>query len=144
MESNTTENPSSSGEPDAENPQKMNDTDTKEVKKKKVTKIKDAGKKKTKRGVVYLSCIPQSMSVKRLREEMDKYGETGNIFLQPDGNQFGNHAVCTFLLDSENDKCRPRLTVTVSVQNFNHFSPTGIGLGPSCPYPIPFCRRQLK
>ena len=76
-----------SGEPDTEEPKKMNETDTIEHKeKKKVGKSKGKDKKQTKRGVVYLSCIPQSMSVKRLREEMDKCGETGNIFLQPDGN----------------------------------------------------------
>jgi hypothetical protein len=41
--------------------------------------------KKVKKGVVYLSCIPTSMTVKRLREEFSKYGEVGNVFLQPDG-----------------------------------------------------------
>ena len=88
MENKNTEIPADSGEPDAQNSPKMNEGDMKELKQKKVSKTKDTGKKKTKHGVVYLSCIPQSMSVKRLREEMDKYGETGNIFLQPDGNHF--------------------------------------------------------
>ncbi|XP_076457235.1 uncharacterized protein LOC143291279 [Babylonia areolata] len=55
----------------------------------KKTKMKEDGEK---RGVVYLSCIPRGMSLKRLREEMEKYGEVGNIYLEPDDKaQFNPH-----------------------------------------------------
>ena len=39
----------------------------------------------SKSGVVYLSKIPTFMSVKKLRQMFEQYGEIGRIFLQPDG-----------------------------------------------------------
>ena len=38
-----------------------------------------------KTGVIYLSRIPQYMSVKKVRQIFEEYGEVDRIFLQPDG-----------------------------------------------------------
>lgn len=45
------------------------------------------GKKKKMRipGIVYMSRVPQYMSVKKVREVLGDHGELGNVFLQPDG-----------------------------------------------------------
>jgi len=49
--------------------------------KKKKTKIK---KKEKETGVIYLSRIPTSMTVKTVRQVLSSHGEIGRIFLQPD------------------------------------------------------------
>ena len=38
-----------------------------------------------KTGVIYLSRIPQYMSVKKIRQIFEEHGEVDRIFLQPDG-----------------------------------------------------------
>ena len=53
--------------------------------KKKKTKIK---KKEKETGVIYLSRIPTSMTVKTVRQVLSSHGEIGRIFLQPDGRCF--------------------------------------------------------
>ena len=39
-------------------------------------------------GVLYLSKIPNSMTVKKVREIFSHYGEVGRMFLQVDGKVF--------------------------------------------------------
>lgn len=41
-------------------------------------------KKTRKKGIIYISSIPQHMNVAICREFMEKFGEVGRIFLQPD------------------------------------------------------------
>ena len=48
-------------------------------------KIKKKTKKEVEPGIVYLSRIPTLMSVKKLRQILETYGEIGRVFLQPDG-----------------------------------------------------------
>ena len=43
------------------------------------------GEKTTKPGIIYLSRIPQFMSVKKVREIFSQYGIVGRVFLQVDG-----------------------------------------------------------
>ena len=43
------------------------------------------GEKTTKPGIIYLSRIPQFMSVKKVREIFSQYGTVGRVFLQVDG-----------------------------------------------------------
>lgn len=40
--------------------------------------------KKKKPGIIYLSSIPQHMTVAIVRDFLNEYGEVGRIFLQPD------------------------------------------------------------
>mgnify|MGYP000869500098 CR=1 FL=1 len=40
-------------------------------------------KKQNKKGIIYLSTLPKTMNVTRLREIMENFGEVGRIFLQP-------------------------------------------------------------
>ena len=43
-------------------------------------------KKKTNTpGIIYLSRIPTSMNVKKIREIFGEFGEVDKLFLQPDG-----------------------------------------------------------
>lgn len=50
-----------------------------------IKKTINVSKKKEKiSGIIYLSCIPQLMNVAILRKVLGKFGEIGNIFLQPD------------------------------------------------------------
>lgn len=46
--------------------------------------------KKRKKGIIYISSIPQHMNVAICRELMEQFGEVGRIFLQPDkkGSKF--------------------------------------------------------
>lgn len=39
--------------------------------------------KKYKRGIIYLSTIPQYMNVTKVREIFSQYGELGRVYLQP-------------------------------------------------------------
>ncbi|KAL8591502.1 hypothetical protein ACOMHN_000517 [Nucella lapillus] len=58
------------------------ETENKPVPKESKKKKKESKEKK--RGVVYLSCIPRCMNLKRLRQEMENNAEVGNIYLEPD------------------------------------------------------------
>lgn len=40
--------------------------------------------KKRKKGIIYIGSIPQHMNVAICRDMMEKFGEVGRIFLQPD------------------------------------------------------------
>lgn len=42
--------------------------------------------KKYKRGIIYLSTIPQYMNVTKVREIFGQYGELGRVYLQPATN----------------------------------------------------------
>ena len=54
----------------------------KHAKRPKMTKLEEDDNKA---GIIYLSRIPTYMTVKKLRQMMEEYGEVGRIFLQPDG-----------------------------------------------------------
>ena len=54
----------------------------KREKRPKMRKLEDDDNKA---GIIYLSKIPPYMTVKRLRQMMEEFGEVGRIFLQPDG-----------------------------------------------------------
>jgi ESF2/ABP1 family protein len=58
--------------------------DTESAVDKPLTKVVDTSKKKKKAGVMYLSTVPQSMTVAQLRQFMSQFGEVGRIFLQPE------------------------------------------------------------
>lgn len=47
-------------------------------------KVKDKQKKKGKKGIIYISTIPKHMNVAICREMMERFGDVGRIFLQPD------------------------------------------------------------
>jgi len=47
-------------------------------------KIKKKTMKEVEPGIIYLSRIPTLMSVKKLRQILETYGEIGRVFLQPD------------------------------------------------------------
>lgn len=50
---------------------------------------KQVVKKKTrKRGIVYLSTIPDYMNVAKIRETFSEFGDVGRIFLQPSGSTY--------------------------------------------------------
>lgn len=50
----------------------------------KSAKLKDKQKKKGKKGIIYISTIPQHMNVAICREFMERFGDVSRIFLQPD------------------------------------------------------------
>ena len=52
---------------------------------KKPPKMRKLEEDDNKAGIIYLSKIPTYMTVKKLRQMMEEYGEVGRIFLQPDG-----------------------------------------------------------
>lgn len=45
-----------------------------------------------KKGIIYISSIPKHMNVAICREMMERFGEVGRVFLQPDskGSKFNN------------------------------------------------------
>ncbi|XP_064596724.1 activator of basal transcription 1-like [Liolophura sinensis] len=47
-------------------------------------------KKTTEPGIIYLSKIPQYMSVKKIKQIFEHYGELGRVFLQPDDKATGS------------------------------------------------------
>ena len=49
-----------------------------------------------KTGVIYLSRIPEYMSVKKVRQIFEEYGEVDRIFLQPDGLLMANFVIYMF------------------------------------------------
>lgn len=47
-------------------------------------KQKEESIKKRKKGIIYISSIPKHMNVAICRELMERFGDVGRIFLQPD------------------------------------------------------------
>jgi ESF2/ABP1 family protein len=48
-------------------------------------KVKSQDEKNKKRGVIYLSKIPNKMNVKIIREYFSKFGDVDRIYLEPKG-----------------------------------------------------------
>ncbi len=59
--------------------------ETCETREENVSKITKDKPNENTAGIIYFSKIPTFMSVKKLRQMMEQYGEIGRIFLQPDG-----------------------------------------------------------
>jgi ESF2/ABP1 family protein len=55
-------------------------------------KLKDKQKKKGKKGIIYISSIPKHMNVAICREFLERFGDVGRVFLQPDskGSKLGS------------------------------------------------------
>lgn len=52
--------------------------------KEKHSKVSKMETKEIESGIIYLSRIPTLMTVKKVRQIFEQYGEIGRIFLQPD------------------------------------------------------------
>jgi ESF2/ABP1 family protein len=55
-------------------------------------KLKGKQKKKGKKGIIYISSIPKHMNVAICREFLERFGDVGRVFLQPDskGSKLGS------------------------------------------------------
>lgn len=71
-------------EDQAENSEKEQQSESDEIPGTSGSKQKTVIKKKGKKGIIYISSIPQHMNVAICREYMEHFGEVGRIFLQPD------------------------------------------------------------
>lgn len=70
----------------------LGEADSEEMQEETTKKEKKQKSKTRKKGIVYISSIPKHMNVAICRELMERFGEVGRIFLQPDskGSKFNS------------------------------------------------------
>lgn len=49
-----------------------------------MNEVEEKSEKRNKKGIIYLSTLPKTMNVVKLREIMENFGGVGRIFLQPE------------------------------------------------------------
>ena len=89
---------SESDDNEVEEEMTMDQTDSEDITEEPETSGSKQKIKIRKKGIVYISSIPKHMNVAICREMMERFGEVGRIFLQPDSK--GSEYIKEYLEDA--------------------------------------------